>query len=247
MRMRRFLLTALFMVFGAAMSFGQTTFYYPHVANGILGNTIWKTTIFLTNPASSGTSSGSVTFYADNSNTATAGGPLNITFTDETGATVGTGNTLAFQIAGGQTRKYVSSATSTYAGGFAVVTANGPLNGTAIFSEFGPSGNLIGEAGVPAGSGFLKQSIFVDTQGGYNIGVAYANPGTAAANITLSLLNDNGVLVQTTNNPATQVLGANNHSAKFVTELFPGAPQIAGTMQISSNVPLSAIALRFDP
>jgi hypothetical protein len=242
--MRRVFLTLLVVFSVARASFGQnTTFYYPHVADGILGSTVWKTTIFLTNPAASGTASGSISFMQDNANPALAGSPLNISFKDETGNSVGSGNVVPFQIAAGQTRKFVSSGAATYAGGFAVVNSNAAISGTAIFSEFNSNGTLLGEAGVPSGAAVLRQSIFVDTVGGYNLGVAYANPGTAAANITLTLLNDNASPVATT----TQILGANNHNAKFVGELFPNAPQLAGTMQIVSNVPMPAIALRFDP
>src|SRR5262249_14076054 len=87
-----------------------------------------------------------------------------------------------------------------------------------------------------------SQAIFVDTQGGFNIGVAYANPG-AAASVTLSLLSSAAAPVATT----TQMLGTGNHIASFTGQMFPTAGQFAGTMQIRSSVPLAAIALRFDP
>jgi hypothetical protein len=45
----------------------------------------------------------------------------------------------------------------------------------------------------------------------------------------------------------TQTLPANGHNALFVTQLFSGAPQFNGTMQITSASPLAAVALRFDP
>src|SRR5262249_50856900 len=45
----------------------------------------------------------------------------------------------------------------------------------------------------------------------------------------------------------TRPLGPGNHSAAFTTEMFPGAAQLSGTMQLKSSVPLAAIALRFDP
>src|SRR5258708_5812940 len=98
----------VFILFVAAVGFGQTTFYYPHVTNGVLnGSTVWKTTIFLTNPAATGTAtaSGSITFMQDNPNDPTAAGtPFVISFTDENGAPASSGNTIPFQIAGGQTR-----------------------------------------------------------------------------------------------------------------------------------------------
>jgi hypothetical protein len=226
----------------ATVSSAQTTFYYPHIANGVLGSTIWKTTIFLTNPAASGSASGTITFTQDNANIGLAGSPFNITFTDESGVT--TTGTITFSIATGQTKKYVSAGTGAYAGGFATVsTTSGTVTGTSIFSEFDAGLRLIAEAGVPQASALAKQALFVDTQGGYNIGVAYANPGTSAANVTLSLLSSAAVQVAATN----EVLGPGNHVAKFTSELFPGSGQLAGTMQISSDVPVPTIALRFDP
>ena len=129
-------------------------------------------------------------------------------------------------------------------GGFATVNSNdGSVSGTAIFSEFDTAGNLIGEAGVPSAAAVPRQAIFVDTVGGYSIGVAYANAGGASANITLNMLNSSAVSVAST----TQILGPGNHNALFTFQLFPSAPQLAGTMQITSNSPLAAVALRFDP
>jgi hypothetical protein len=210
----------------------------------VLGGTIWKTTIFLTNPASSGVASGSVTFFKDDANVSAAGSAFAISFVDDTGVQVGSGNTVPFQIGPGQSRKYTSTGTGIYAGGFAVVSSNATVNGTAIFSEFDLGGRLIAEAGVPGGLAVPRQAIFVDTIGGYNIGVAFANPGSSAAGVTLSLLLNTGAAAAV---PTTVNLGANNHKAAFVTELFPGTAQFAGTMQITGASPVSAIALRFDP
>jgi hypothetical protein len=102
---------------------------------------------------------------------------------------------------------------------------------------------LIAEGGVPAATAVPNQAIFVDTIGGFNVGVAYANPGTAAAPVTLSLLNSAGATVATT----TQTLGPGNHAAGFTSQLFSGSGALVGTMQLRSTSPLSAIALRFDP
>ncbi len=240
--MKRFGLILALILSVSVVCSAQTTFYYPHVANGVLGGTIWKTTIFLTNPSGSGTASGTITFTQDNATQGSAGSPFNIGFTDESG--LSSTGTITFSIPPGATKKYVSAATGAYAGGFAVVNATvGTVNGTAIFSEFDLGGRLIAEAGVPAVPAVPRQAIFVDTQGDYKIGVAFSNPGGASANVTLSLLNSAAAVVATT----PQTLGPGNHVAKFTSELFPNAPQLAGTMQITGASPLAAIALRFDP
>jgi len=242
--MKRVLLTLTWILTATLICSAQTTFYYPHVANGVLGAFTWKTTILLTNPASSGTASGTITFTRDNSTLGLAGSPLAITLTDE-GGVVSTSSVVTFSLPAGGTHKLVSSGAGQYAGGFATVsTTTGTVSGTAIFSEFDSAGNLVGEAGVPSASGSLGQAVFVDTIGGYGIGVAYANPGGGSAHVTLNLLNSSAAMVAST----TQILGSGNHTSKFTSEFFttPLAP-VAGTMQIVSDAPLAAIALRFDP
>ena len=244
--MKRILFLVILILTAATICSAQTTFYFPHVANGVLGGTIWKTTIFLTNPAASGTASGTIAFTKDDTANPGAAGSVfsSIAFVDQAGAPAGSGGTITFSIPGGQTRKYTSTGVGDYAGGFATVVAtSGSVSGTAIFSEFDLSGRLIAEAGVPSGNAVQNQAIFVDTIGGYNIGVAYAVPGAASANISLSLLNSSAVTVATT----TQVLGTGNHGAAFTSQIFVGSPELAGTMQLRSSVPIAAIALRFDP
>jgi len=244
--MKRIFGIVLWILATSILCSAQATIYFPHIANGVLGSTVWKTTILLTNTAASGTASGTITFNQDNPNAGLAGSPFNISFTDEAGTP--TMGTITFSIAPGQTKKYVSAGAGAYSPGFATATTTaGSVTGTAIFSEFDTgSGRLIAEAGVPAAAAFAKQAIFVDTINGYNIAVAYANPGPAAANVSFNLLNASAASVATT----TQLLGPGNHVATFTSGasgLFPAAGPLAGTMQITSSVPVPTIALRFDP
>ena len=64
--MKRVLFVSLWILTAAMVCSAQTTFYFPHIANGVLGGTIWKTTVLLTNPAASGAASGTITFNQDN-------------------------------------------------------------------------------------------------------------------------------------------------------------------------------------
>ncbi len=243
--MKRVFWTILWILTATVIASAQTTFYYPHVVNGVLGSFILKTTILLTNPASAGNASGTITLTQDNSNPALAGSPFLITLTDESGTTT-TASTVTFSIPPGGTRKLVSDGMGAFASGFATVsTTTGTVGGTAIFSQFDSSGNLVAEAGVPSASAVPRQAIFVDTFNGYSVGLAYANPGGSAANVTLSLLNSSAVAVVPT--PVTQVLGPGNHVQGFTFQMFPSAPPFTGTMQITSDSPLAAIALRFSP
>jgi hypothetical protein len=244
--MKRALLICFWILTATVVCSAQGTFYFPHIADGVLVSNIWRTTVFLTNPVAAGgaTASGTITLTHDAVLGSTAGSPFNITFTDESGI-VTSGSVIAFSIPPQQTKKYVSAGTAAYGGGFATVsTTAGTVSGTSIFSEFDLSNRLIAEAGVPSASAVAKQAIFVDTVGGFNIGVAYANPGPGAATVNLSLLNAAGAIVATT---PGRVLGSGNHAAAFTSQIFSTSAQFAGTMQITSATPLAAIALRFDP
>lgn len=237
--MKRFLVTLVWILTVAILGSAQTAAYFPQIANGIQADGItWKTTIYITNPAPTGSSpaTGTITFTASN------GSPFAISFVDSGGVPAGTG-TISFSISGSQTRKYVSTGTGALSIGFGALVANVPVIGTAVFSEFTAGGVLISEASVQAADPTTRQAIFVDTQSGFDTAVAYANPNSAPANITLALLNTQGVAVV----PSTaQTLAGNTQTASFVKGgLFPSSPAMAGTMQITSSQPVAAVALRF--
>jgi hypothetical protein len=244
--MKRVFPTLVLILLAATIASAQTTFYYPHVVNGVQGSVIWKTTILLTNPSSTTATSGVISLSADNSSPEAAGSPMSLNMTDQNGGSA-TSSTFTFSLPPDGTTRLISDGAGQFLSGFATVSANvGTVSGTAIFSEFDSGGNLLAEAGVPSASAVAKQSIFVDTINSYKIGVAYANPGNTTANIKVDLLNSQAQSVLST--AASQVLGPGNHVAAFTFQMFPNAPQsMAGTMQIVSNVPLAAIALRFDP
>jgi hypothetical protein len=219
------------------------TFYYPQVANGIQADGVsWKTSIFLHNPSTT-TAEGFVTFTQSNTGT-----PFPLAFVDELNQPVSmgsSGNAIQFSLAPGATRKYISTAVGGLLTGFGTVTSSAIINGTAVFSKFAPNGALTSEAGVPASDPVARQSIIVDTVGGFLTGVAYANPGATAASITLQLFNKDGAALGA---PTTTSLGPGIHTAAFIGQTpFPSAAPFVGTMQVTSNVPLAAIALRFNP
>src|SRR5262245_49174462 len=99
--MKRVILVSVLILFTASLSFGQSTFYFAHVVNGNSGG-VWKTTIFLTNPAAAGSAavSGSVTLTKDDANPNGLGTAMTVSFIDETGAPAGRGNTIPIQISG---------------------------------------------------------------------------------------------------------------------------------------------------
>jgi hypothetical protein len=238
--MRKPLLVSFFVLAGVLTASAQSpTFYFAQIADGQEGGGFfWKTTIYVTNPSSTGGPiSGSITFGT------AAGQPFNLAFTNEQNQQVGGGNTLAFQVAPLQTRKFVStSAPPQVNSGYAIGSANGAVSAAAVFSRYGPSG-VVGEATVPGvGAPTTRQAIVIDTTGGFNTGVAVAYAGNSSPAMNLRLLNTEGVDVL----PSTST-SSGFQLVKFVTEMFPAAPPTVGTLQISSSVPFAALGLRFAP
>src|SRR5437764_6829135 len=82
--------------------------------------------------------------------------------------------------------------------GYAMVTANASVLGTAMFSQLDGAGNILAEAGVPMGIPLGKQAVFVDTTNGFRTGVAIANPNSGPLITHFELLNDAGQTVTTT-------------------------------------------------
>ena len=150
---------------------------------------------------------------------------------------------LTFSIAAGETRTFVTNPNANLTVGYAIVTSDAPVSGSAVFSSFSAEGRLLGEAGVPASSPTLQQTLIIDTRNGFKSGFALANPSSEAVEILLRLISRRGVEVSST----FKILGPGEQMATFIHELFPSAPPIAGTLQILCKTPLPAVALRFDP
>src|SRR5262245_31961511 len=126
----------------------QSTLYFPQIADGIQGGDLsWATAIALTNTAAIGTAtaSGTITFTQDN------GSPLHLLLVDEQERPLANGNSVSFQISGGQTRFFLTGrftgAISELKTGYATVTSTQPLAGSAIFIQ-GLAAKQIGEASV---------------------------------------------------------------------------------------------------
>src|SRR2546422_5442947 len=115
--MKRGLLTVIWILTATVIASAQTTFYYPHVVNGVIGTYILKTTILLTNPASSGTASGTIRFTRDNSNVGLAGSPFNIKLTNESGKTA-TAKVFTFSLSPGATPKIFFKGPGDHVAGF---------------------------------------------------------------------------------------------------------------------------------
>jgi hypothetical protein len=216
----------------------QYTYYFPQVASGTFAAGSWTTTIFLSNAASPGTlASGTVTLNASD------GSNWNLNFIDDIGRPVGSGNTIPFQLNSGEVRKYVSVANAPLNTGFATVTANAAVLGTALFTQFNPGGVMVGEAGVPAAIPLGRQAVFVDTTSGFRTGVAVANPNTNSLEVHYELVDTLGNIIMS----QVQPMGPLAHVSIFVDQLFPSAPAMVGRLQFYCTNPMVGVALRFDP
>ncbi|RPJ86590.1 MAG: hypothetical protein EHM18_05455 [Acidobacteria bacterium] len=125
--------------------------------------------------------------------------------------------------------------------GWVHVVSDEPLRGTTNF-QFTEGGEIVREAGVADSLPIGSANVFISVGGGFNAGVAIANPTEQDADLTLRLLDDEGE--ELANRSFSLPSGA--HMAQFVNELFEDEVGTAfeGTLVIDSNVPVVATAIR---
>src|SRR5262245_41926834 len=113
-------------------------------------------------------------------------------------------------------------------------------SGLAIL-DYRQNGILISETGVPASVPALKGRIFVEIGTGVNTGFAIANPNDTAAKVSFFYTDRSG----TDSAAGTLTIPAHGQIARFLNEAPFSLPQSAvGTFTFSSDVPISATALR---
>ena len=228
----------------------ETIGYFPQVIDGAFGSVFYTTTLFVSNPASSGSANVTITF------TNSSGGDFEIPFLDSEGQSVGSGNVVTIVgLEGGQTKKLTSTAASDLTAGFATVTSDANVEATAIFSLYVGAieeVTLLSEAAVTLAQASTDQSIFVDESSGFRTALAYVNPSSSiTANLTFSLHDTNtggtALLTKVVSDvsPLTQ-------APLFIDELFstggvtdPLADGVVGTLRIVSDTPVAVVSLRF--
>jgi hypothetical protein len=214
----------------------------PQIANGIQSDGIvWASNIAITNTAAVGsaTASGVMTFTQDN------GAPFNINFVDEQKNPVGSGNTIPFNVAGGQTKFFFSTAAGTLKVGFASIDSNLPIAVGGTFMEYGSGGTpLIAKAGVASAQPLTAQTMFAIKTSHSTTAVAVANASDSTASVIFQLLDTNGASAFPI---VYKTLPAKNHTAFYIGNLFPGIPtNFFGTLSIISDIPLVTTALEFE-
>src|SRR5436190_13771358 len=112
--------------------------------------------------------------------------------------------------------------------------------GTALFSYTNAGGILVSQAGVGASEPIRSGRIFVD-EAGTQTGIALVNSSGSDASVTLTLRDASGNELGRRSVP----LGAHQHSARYVSELFADRPaNLTGSLTFESDQALASIALR---
>jgi hypothetical protein len=234
--MRKTIHLALLLILASVAAVAQQlTFFFPQIADGG-PNPIFRTAIVLINNGDV-VANGTIRFVRPD------GTPFVLTLKDGR-----TGSEFTFKLEPKQTALLETTGEGQLRNGYAVVTSDRTIGGTAIFSQFDATGKLVTEAGVPASPNLNNFTIFVDTRTGFNTGLAIANAGSTASNLTFRLLKlDSSPLAVT---PATLTLGANQHRAQFVTEFSEfgnASANVVGSLEVSATAPVSAVTLRTSP
>src|SRR5256712_1920440 len=183
----------------------QTTFFFPQIADGVAGVVVFRTTVILINNGD-GVATGTIVFRRSD------GSAFSLTLKDGR-----TGSQFSFQLQPKQTLVLESTGEGPARNGYAVITSDRTIGGTAIFSEFDSAGKLLTEAGVPASPNLNNFTVFVDTRTGFNTGLAVAHTGSTTSTLSFRLPRLDARPLATT--PATPFLRPHEQKTPIVTEV----------------------------
>jgi uncharacterized protein (TIGR03118 family) len=196
----------------------------------------WKSIMTLIN-LSAGTVNAQVNFYADNGNPLTlplvfpefgstaAGASVNVTLTPNDSIVIESDGLAAMSV------------------GWADVQATGALSGYLTFALSGPGGSD-SEGTVSLDTRLLPSLLLpYDNTTGFQTGVALANQSASAQTVTVTLIDQNGGQLTT-----SQInLPAFGHSSFFLSSQFTQSANKLGIIQFQSSGGLTGVGLRFSP
>ena len=211
------------------------TYYFAQIGNGQFGGIGLQTSLSF---ASTTSQNGSVQIEFFES----SGDPLALTLEG-----LGSDSSFNFDLNRGESIVVQTDGLGGIKAGYARISTTGGIGGSAVFRRTDvPSGILETESGVPSARPLNSFSVFVVTTGDADTGLALANPGPApageAAAIGLKLFDMSGALLA----ESELELGTGQHTAQFVTQLFPdveGIDEMRGLLEVSSPVPIVAVTL----
>jgi hypothetical protein len=221
----------------------NTNPFFPHFqylaefGDGEFANVRFQTTLLLAN---TGIDSFLTIFFFDGE-----GQPMDVTLEG-----LGTSSKFDLTLERGQSLHLRSPGQGPLKVGHARIEALPKVVGTAVFAGTDPrTGTLMYEAGIPLTRPMKEFTIFVDSLGNRDTGIAIANPRDASwspmkpANVRLRLYNTRFELL----GERTLELPAGRHIARYIRELFPKiaeAAEMQGVMTVASDEEIIAVTLR---
>ncbi len=198
----------------------RKSFSLAQVANGTFEGGSFQTTFLLFNIS---TSPSTVTLSLTKDNGTAF--PVNIP---------GRGNNSTFNIplAAGASVFLQTDGLGPLSAGGASITSTQPIGAAAVFTVLDSQGHFQTEAGVGDSVPFSRLTLPVDVTGSFNTGVAFFNPNSGSISVTMTLLDQSGLVVSTA---APLTLPAKNHTAQFATQLFPGTSEFPGSIAITAT------------
>jgi hypothetical protein len=197
-----------------------TTYYFPHLAFG--GG--WQTTLTYVNYSPQSVTC-NTSFYAD------SGAPLQVPFADDGTVSTRTDNLGAGADIHVQTQ---AAASAGVLSGWAEAQCTAPLKASLLYRLY--SGTVAqGEAGVNAVTTPATEfASFAQTA----TGLAYANPSSSPANITITALDSTGATLGST----SMTLQPNAHGAANIGPML-GLTSFSGSVQVTSTFPIVTLFL----
>ncbi len=216
-----------------ARSAGQNQVILSQVANGRFSGGIFKTSFLIFNMSASAASV-VVNLTADN------GTNMPVTIPGR-----GTAATFTVALPVNGSAFLETDGSGTLAAGAATIVSNQPIGASAIFTVMDTSQRFLTEAGVGDSPVLTQFTLPVDMSGTFDTGVAFFNPITAQPNplvsMTATLVDSSGTAVG-----STQLsVPLRNHTARFVSEMFPGRSNFRGSLAIvTTGGGIAAVTLR---
>ncbi len=224
------------MVFGAS-ALAQRVVYFPQLGDGRAGNIRFQTTLIFVNAGP--TTNVTVEFFS----TGPGAAPLMLSL-----GNLGTRSRFDVLLNAGASISLQTPGTGTIQVGYARITipAGANVGGTAVFTRTDiPTGTILYEAGVPTVQSLRDFTIFVDTLGNRDTGLAIVNTAAGGASnmVNFRLYDRNFMQIATTNVP----LLPSEHQARFVSQIFSAVQQVQemqGSITASSSNDVAAVTLR---
>lgn len=142
--------------------------------------------------------------------------------------------------AGGSVKLTTAGEAAVARGGWARLSATGEVGAQVLF-EIKSGGKLVTQAAVESSGPLRYADLFVERDQDTNTGIAVASLSRSGqTRVSLALKDDEGVQLGT----AAISLGPLMHSAKFLTELFPGVTELQGTLKVSASGPVTLTTLQ---